>query len=395
MSSMALEGIRVLEFGHVIAGPFAASLLGDHGAEVIKVERPNQGDSLRKMGPQGARGLWFEVSARNKKSVEVDLGSPEGAAFARELVESADVVIENYRPGVMEQWGLGWDDVHNINPRVVMLRISGFGQTGPYSSRPGFGKISEAFSGATNLTGYTDAPPVHPGYSHGDLVTGVFGAFGVMLALHERNASGLGQMIDLPLYEGLFRMIDWQVPFLDVLGIDSTRNGASFPFAGGFITEILPAIDGKFVVVSAATGKHVNNVVAFLQTGGYLEVEGEDDIPVSEVKKALGAWLGTQNSDEAVASLKAVGVIAETVSKPSDIVKDPHIAARQNLVPVESEAYGKFTVPAPVPRLSRTPGQVRSLGPKLGEHNSLLHSPAIETDENRDSSSAFSVVEAG
>ncbi|UKA55263.1 CoA transferase [Arthrobacter sp. FW305-BF8] len=392
----SLEGIRVLEFGHVIAGPFAASLLGDHGAEVIKIERPNQGDSLRKMGPQNARGLWFEVSARNKKSVEVDLGSPEGAAFARELVESADVIIENYRPGVMEQFGLGWDDVHAINPRAVMLRISGFGQTGPYSARPGFGKISEAFSGATNLTGYTDGPPVHPGYSHGDLVTGVFGAFGVMLALHERNTSGLGQMIDLPLYEGLFRMIDWQVPFLDVLGIDSTRAGASFPFAGGFITEILPTIDGKFVVVSAATGKHVGNVVDFLQEGGHLEVKGEGDIPVSVIKDALGAWLGTQNSDEAVASLKSVGVIAEKVSKPSDITKDPHIAARHNLVPVESEEYGKFTVPAPVPRLSRTPGQVRSLGPKLGAHNQLLNAPTTKI-VGPDSSLALSVgvVEAG
>ncbi len=204
-------------------------------------------------------------------------------------------------------------------------------------------------------------------------------------------------MIDLPLYEGLFRMIDWQVPFLDVLGIDSTRAGASFPFAGGFITEILPTIDGKFVVVSAATGKHVGNVVDFLQEGGHLEVKGEDDIPVSVIKDALGAWLGTQNSDEAVASLKSVGVIAEKVSKPSDITKDPHIAARHNLVPVESEEYGKFTVPAPVPRLSRTPGQVRSLGPKLGAHNQLLNAPATKNNVSQGSSPALSVasVEAG
>jgi len=379
---MALDGIRVLEFGHVIAGPFAASLLGDHGADVIKIERPNRGDSLRQMGPQGARGLWFEVSARNKRSVEVDLGSAEGSAFARELVESADVLIENYRPGVMEQFGLGWDDVHRINPKLVMLRISGFGQTGPYSARPGFGKISEAFSGATNLTGYTDGPPVHPGYSHGDLVTGVFGAFGVMLALHERNTSGLGQMIDLPLYEGLLRMIDWQIPFLEVLGINSTRAGASFPFAGGFITEILPTVDDKFVVVSAATGKHVANVVAFLQAEGHLGVEGdgEGDIPTSVIKRALSDWLGTQKCEEAVESLKAVGVIAEKVSQPSDIIEDPHVAARNNLVPVESAEYGKFSVPAPVPRLSRTPGQVRSLGPKLGGANKLLNAPNITTE---------------
>jgi crotonobetainyl-CoA:carnitine CoA-transferase CaiB-like acyl-CoA transferase len=203
-------------------------------------------------------------------------------------------------------------------------------------------------------------------------------------------------MIDLPLYEGLLRMIDWQVPFLDVLGIDSTRAGASFPFSGGFITEILPTIDDKFVVVSAATGKHVGNVVQFLREGGHLEAGGEKDIPMSVIKDALGSWLGTQNSEEAVESLKSVGVIAEKVSKPSDIVKDPHIAARHNLVPVESATYGRYTVPAPVPRLSRTPGQVRSLGPRLGEHNTLLKAPVIKTEASPDLAPALAegVVEA-
>jgi crotonobetainyl-CoA:carnitine CoA-transferase CaiB-like acyl-CoA transferase len=366
---MPLDGIRVLEFAHAMAGPFCGGMLGDFGAEVIKIERAGSGDSLRRMGPEGAKSLWFTVTSRNKKSVEVDLADPEDNEYVKELVASSDVIVENYRPGALEQYGLGWDDVQKMNPRLVMLRISGFGRGGPYSDRPGFGKIAEAFSGATNVTGYPDAPPVHPGYSLADLITGLNGAWGVMLALFERERSGKGQMIDLGIYDGLFRMIEWQIPFYEKLGIDASRNGASFPFEGAFVTEICPADDGAFVVVSAATTTTIENLIAFLRS------EGEYTLDVSssvEAAAALRRWVAKHTSDEAIQRLTEVRVVTGRVFKPSDLAADPHINERGSLVAVDTEEYGTVRMPAPVPSLSRTPGRIRWAAPKLGQDNGKI-----------------------
>lgn len=366
---MPLDGIRVLEFGHAMAGPFCGGLLGDFGAEVIKVERAGSGDSLRRMGPAGAESLWFTVNGRNKRSVAVDLDDPDDNAYVRDLVRSCDVIVENYRPGAMERHGLGWDDVEALNPRAVMLRISGFGRGGPYSDRPGFGKIAESFSGATNITGYPDTPPVHPGYSLADLITGTYGAWGIMLALFERERSGRGQMIDLGLHDGLFRMIEWQIPFLDKLGIDAQRNGASFPFAGAFVTEICPASDGAFVVVSAATTATIENLIAFLRTEGEYDKEMSDSV---EAAMALRRWVSVRTADEAITRLREVRVVTDRVYRPSDLARDPHIEARGSLVPVETEEYGTVRMPAPAPRLSRTPGRIRSAAPRLGQDNGKI-----------------------
>jgi crotonobetainyl-CoA:carnitine CoA-transferase CaiB-like acyl-CoA transferase len=366
---MPLDGIRVLEFAHAMAGPFCGGLLADFGAEVIKVERKGTGDSLRRMGPVGAESLWFTVNGRNKKSVAVDLADPDDNAYVQALAASSDVIVENYRPGTMESFGLGWEDVQRLNPRAVMLRISGFGRGGPYSDRPGFGKIAESFSGATNITGYPETPPVHPGYSHADLNTGLYGAWGIMLALFERERSGRGQMIDLGLYDGLFRMIEWQIPFYEKLGIDAQRNGASFPFEGAFVTEICPANDGAFVVVSAATTTTIENLIAFLRSEGEYTHETSDS---REASAALRRWVSARTADEAIKRLTDVRVVTDRVYRPSDLAADPHIAARGSLVAVETEEYGTVRMPAPVPRLSRTPGCVRSEAPKLGQDNGRI-----------------------
>lgn len=352
-----------------MAGPFCGGLLGDFGAEVIKVERIGTGDSLRRMGPAGAESLWFAINGRNKRSVEVDLADPKDNQYVKDLVASSDVIVENYRPGALEKYGLGWEDVEKINPRLVMLRISGFGRGGPYSDRPGFGKIAESFSGATNITGYKDTPPVHPGYSLADLITGQFGAWGIMLALFERERSGKGQMIDLGLHDGLFRMIEWQIPFWEKLGIDAERNGASFPFAGAFVTEICPANDGAFVVVSAATTSTIENLIGFLRAEGEYTKETSDSV---EASAALRRWVAQHKADEAIELLRGVRVVTDRVYKPSDLADDPHIAARGSLVPVETEDYGTVRMPGPVPNLMRTPGRIRSAAPKLGQDNGKI-----------------------
>jgi len=367
--SMPLDGIRVLEFAHAMAGPFCGGLLADFGAEVIKVERRVTGDSLRRMGPVGAESLWFTINARNKRSIEVDLTDPGDNAYVKQLVASSDVVVENYRPGAMESWGLGWEDVEKLNPRAVMLRISGFGRGGPYSERPGFGKIAEAFSGATNITGYQETPPVHPGYSLGDLTSGMFGALGIMFALFERERSGKGQMIDLALYDALFRMIEWQLPFWEKLGLDAGRAGASFPFEGAFVTEICQASDGAFIVVSAATTSTIENLIRFLRDEGVYQQEKSDSRAAAA---ALRAWVSARPASQAIERLSAVRVVTDRVYRPSDLARDPHIAERGSLVPVDTEDFGEVRMPAPVPRLSRTPGRIRWAGPKLGQDNGKI-----------------------
>ena len=377
-----LDGVRVLEFGHAVAGPFATAMLGDFGAEVIKIERPGKGDSLRRMGPRDASGLWFAVAGRNKRSLEVDLDTPEGNSYIKGLAADADVIVENFRPGVMESFGLGWADIEQMNPRAVMLRISGFGQDGPYRERRGFGKIAEAFSGATNLTGYTDGPPVHPGYSLADALTGLFGAYGVVLALRERDASGVGQCVDLGLYDGLLRMVEWQIPFWEVLGLDSQRSGASFPFEGAFVTEVCEASDGRHVVVSAATSTTIERLMKFLRDEDLFASEALDlgaGTDTKAVARALQTWVKRSTAAEAVEQLEALGIVAGHVYRPSDLAQDPHIAERGSLVPMETDDYGIVRVPAPVPRLSRTPGEVKWEGPELGNANGMINTRARES----------------
>ncbi|WP_279588059.1 CaiB/BaiF CoA-transferase family protein [Salinibacterium sp. ZJ454] len=375
-----LNGIRVVEIGHALAGPFAGVMLADFGADVIKIEQPGVGDSMRAMGPSlDDSSVWWSVTGRNKRSICIDYKKPEGLAVVHSLLEGADVLIENLRPGVMARAGLGWDELHARHPQLVMLSISGYGGGGPYSDRPGFGKIAEAFSGATHLTGSADAPPVHPGYSLADASSGLMGAFGIMVALRDRDNTGAGQHIDLALYEPLLRMIEWQVPLHELHGWTAKRLGAQFPFGGAFLTDICETADGSNVVISAATTKALNSVRSMLAGLGMDEAAAA---PVEIMNEALRQWIRTKQREEVVEILRAHDVVAGPVYSPADIVADPHIKARGNIVTVEDSSGARIPMPGVVPQLGASPGSVRWAGPALGEHSDdVLREIGIEGEE--------------
>lgn len=358
-----LNDIRVLELGHALAGPFASAMLGDFGADIIKIERPGAGDSLRSMGPQrGGKGIWWTVTGRNKRSVCIDIKTPEGLALIRDLVAVSDVVVENFRPGVLERLGLGYDDLVAVKSDLIMLRVSGFGQTGPYSHRGGFGKIAEAFSGATHLTGPAEDVPVHPGYSLGDAATGLMGAYGIMVALHHRARTGRGQQIDLALYEPLLRMIEWQVPIHDANGVAPSRNGPRFPFDGAFITDICRTEDGEAIVVSAATTQSLTALRRLLVSADML---ADVDAGEGDVVDALRAWTLKHTREVALKLLHEANVVAGEIYTAADIGQDPHMAARENLVTVPDNGHD-VRMPGVVPRLTDSPGRVSWAGQDLG-----------------------------
>lgn len=382
-----LNDVRVVELGHALAGPFSAVLLADFGADVIKVEPPGQGDSLRDMGPKIEHSsIWWSVTGRNKRSVAINFKSVGGQRLIRGLVASADVVVENFRPGVLERVGLGWEQLNAVNPDLIMLRVSGFGQTGPYSSRGGFGKIAEAFSGATNLTGNPEDIPFHPSYSLGDTTAGLMGAFGIVMALHERDRSGKGQMIDLPLYEPLFRMIEWQVPLYQRTGEVAKRSGHSFPFDGAFVTDICATKDGSRIVVSAATSESLKRLCSLLTREGRFH-ESDEVTSNVELVEALRAWALRNTREDALRKLEAERLVAGPLYTAADLVNDPHVAARGNIASIPTDD-GEVLMPNVVPCLTRTPGKINWAGARLGEHtdevlSEILGLPKSEITELR------------
>jgi crotonobetainyl-CoA:carnitine CoA-transferase CaiB-like acyl-CoA transferase len=368
MMDAPLAGVKVLELGEALAGPLTCTLLADFGATVIKVERPGAGDSMRTMGPQrDGVGLWWSVTGRGKRSIALDLKSPDGREALQTLAGNwADVVVENFRPGVLERNGIVWDELHAANPRVVLVRISGFGQTGPYAQRRGFGKIAEGFSGATNLTGHRDAAPVQPGYSLGDATTAMFAVMGSLLALLHRERGGQGQVIDLALYEGLLRLIEWQVPLQAHGDLPVTRNGNSFPFEDAFITDIVTCADGESIIYSAATAVHLARLREFLRGSGPVGSAGADGTS-ADVVAAVRAWAATVTSDAVLEGFAAANLVAGQVMSPRHLLADPHVHARENIVEVEHPRLGKVSMPGIVPKLSATPGAISRPAPELGD----------------------------
>ena len=365
-ASGPFAGLRVIEMGHALAGPLACTLLGDFGADVIKVERPGVGDSLRAMGPKhNGTGVWWSVTGRNKRSICIDYKQPAGRDLILDLLRKADVLVENYRPGVLDRAGLGWAELSVLMPRLIMLSISGFGQTGPYRERGGFGKIAEAFSGATHLTGSTDAPPVHPGYSLGDATTGLMGAFGIVSALYDRDRTGRGQLIDLALYEPLFRLVEWQLPLQALLGNTAMRNGPRFPFDGAFITDICATADGESLIVSAATTDSLKRLRDFVVREELMDPSSSSD---SDLVDGLRKWVAQHGRDEAIARLEAEGLVVGGVMNAKDLLGDPHVSARENIARPSDAAGQEIPMPGVLPHLSGNPGQVRWPGASLGAH---------------------------
>jgi formyl-CoA transferase len=374
-----LAGIKVLEMGQLIAGPFAAKTLGDFGAEVIKIEPPAKpgapvgagGDPLRQWRLlKNGTSVWWQVQSRNKRSLALDLRQPEAQALVRQLAAEADVLIENFRPGALEAWGLGPDELLAANPRLVVLRISGYGQTGPYRDRPGFGVVAEAMGGLRHLTGEPGRVPVRVGVSIGDTLAALHGVIGILLALHERQRSGQGQVIDVALYEAVFNCMESLLPEYSAFG--AVRGAAGSAMPGIAPTNAYLCADGGYVLVAGngdSIFKRLMSCIGHPQLGNdpALASNAGRVARVAELDEAIGAWAATLTVDAALETLAQAEVPAGKIYTVADIAADPHYAARGMLQALPQADGSTLLVPGIVPKLLRTPGGQRSAAPALGQ----------------------------
>jgi crotonobetainyl-CoA:carnitine CoA-transferase CaiB-like acyl-CoA transferase len=375
-----MDGVRVLDVATFIAAPFCGAILGEFGAEVIKVEQPGEGDPWRRYGTASARAdssLAWLTEARNKKSITLNLRSPEGADLFRRLVAEADVVCENFRPGTLERWGLGYDALAEINPGLVMLRVSGYGQDGPYRDRPGFARIAHAFGGLTHLAGMPGGPPVTPGStSLGDYMTGMYGAIGVLMALRARDRTGRGQVVDLALYEPVFRVLDELAPAYAATGKVRGREGIGTANAcphGHFECG-----DGRWVAIACTSDKMFERLARAMERPELAADDAYGRVAArlagrDRVDGLVGAWTGSMDRAAVIERCVAAEVPIGAVNSIDEIFEDPQFRARGNLVTVDDPATGPVTVPGVVPKLSATPGAVDALGPALGAHNEAVY----------------------
>jgi succinyl-CoA---D-citramalate CoA-transferase len=382
-----LDGVRVVEMGSLLAGPFCGQLLADFGAEVIKVEPPGKGDPMRQWGRnrKNDRTLWWPIIARNKKSVTLNLREEEGQELARRLVAGAEVLVENFRPGTMERWGLGYEDLRATNPGLVMVRVSGYGQTGPYKDRAGFGSIGEAMGGIRHVTGFPDRPPPRVGISLGDSVAATFGALGAVTALYHREArGGGGQVVDVGIYEAVLALMESTIPEYALAGHIRERTGAILPFVAP--SNTYPTSDGDYIVIGANADTVFSRLAKAL---GYPEWAQDERYAThhargeyqEELDVMISDWTKKHTADETLAVMNEAGVPAGKLFTAKDMVEDPHYAARENVVTVEDPEIGPFPMQNVVPRLSETPGEVRWTGPTLGQHNDEVYGEVLGLSE--------------
>ncbi|MER7278484.1 CoA transferase [Dactylosporangium sp. NPDC000244] len=369
----ALDGVRVVEFGQLIAGPFCGQLLADFGADVIKVEQPRDGDPMRHWGlSKDGKSLSWSVIARGKRSVTADLKSAEGKAFALELIAQADVLVENFRPGTLERLGLGWDELSAVNPRLVLVRVSGFGQTGPYAARAGYGSIGEAMGGLRHLVGDPDRPPSRTGLSIGDMLAGMHAAWGTVLALFARGRTGLGQVVDVSIYESVLAMTEALVPDYALAGVTRERSGAVLP--GVAPSNVYPTADGDFVLVAANQDTVFRRLAAAmgrpdLATCEEYATHAARGARQRELDDLIAGWTRQYPAGEVLARLEEHAVPAGRVFTARDMLADPHFEARESIVRVPDADLGAVPMQNVAPRLSATPGRIRWTGPALGEHD--------------------------
>ncbi|MGZ5089698.1 MAG: CaiB/BaiF CoA transferase family protein [Burkholderiales bacterium] len=372
-----LAGIKVIELGTLIAAPFCARLLGEFGAEVIKIEAPEGGDQIRGWRKMyHGTSLWWYVQARNKKSVTVNLRVPEGQEIVRRLAREADIVIENFRPGALEKWNIGWSQLSELNQRLIMVRLSGFGQDGPYRDRPGFGVVGEAMGGMRYVTGYPDRPPVRMGISIGDSLAALHGVIGAMMALHHRNVNGgKGQYVDVALYEAVFNMMESFIPEFDVLGFKRERAGNELP--GITPSNTYATRDGKYVIIGANNDSIFKRLMTAI---GREDLSNDTSLASNagrvprarELDAAIESWTREHDLNRVLEALERAEVPSGRVFDPEDIVNDAHYAARNMIERWQLPDGKSVKIPAVVPKLSATPGATRWLGPKLGEHNAQV-----------------------
>jgi formyl-CoA transferase len=381
-----LSGVRVIESGSLIAGPFCGQLLGDFGAEVIKVEDPNGGDPMRQWGSQRPQGfsLTWPIIARNKKSITCNLRDSAGQDLMRRLVEQADVLVENFRPGTLERWGLGYERLSEINPRLVLVRVTGYGQTGPYAQRAGFGSIGEAMGGIRYVTGEPDRAPSRAGISLGDSLAGTFAALGTVMALLARERSGRGQVVDSAIYEAVLALMESLVPEWEITQSRRERTGSVLP--GVAPSNVYPTADGADILIAANRDTVFQRLCAVM---GRAQLAGDDRYRThhargthqEELDQLISAWTRGRKAEELLAQLHEAGVPAGLIYTAQDMLADPHFQARQAIVRLVHHQLGDFPMQNVAPRLSRTPGAIRWLGPELGQHNDDIYGRLLGVDE--------------
>ena len=373
----ALAGLRVLDLATFIAGPFTAGLLAEFGADVIKVEQPGTGDAIRELGEKlNGRSLFYALEDRGRRSVTCNLRLPRGQELALELIRRADVVVENFRPGTLERWNLGYQRLRAANPGVILLRVSAYGQTGPYAGRPGFGRIAQAFGGLTYLAGHPDRPPVNPGSATlADYAAGLFGAVAVLAALRHRDSTGEGQVIDVSLFESIFRLTDQMALAYDALGIVRERRGSN---AHATPHNHYPTADGKWIAIACTSDRLFSRLAAAMNQPAWAEDPqyASMDARVArrqEVDQRVTAWTQRSTQAELCACLDAAEVPNSPIYSVADCFADPQYQARGTLLTVDDPIIGPVKMPAPVPRLSETPARVSRPAPALGEHNAEVY----------------------
>jgi crotonobetainyl-CoA:carnitine CoA-transferase CaiB-like acyl-CoA transferase len=389
-TALPLAGIKVLELGTLIAGPFCGRMLAEFGAEVIKIEAPGDGDPIRKWRVlKDGTSLWWAVQARNKKSLTLNMKDARGRAVARQLALEADIIVENYRPGVLEKWELGYDDLKALNPATIMVRLSGFGQTGPMKDLPGFGAIGESMGGLRYVSGHADRPPVRVGVSIGDSVAALHGVIGAMMALRHRDVTGgkqkgEGQMVDVALYESVFNLMESLVPEFDHAGVVRERTGGALP--GIVPSNTYTTRDGENIVI-AGNGDAIFKRLMLAM--GRIDLAGDADLArndgrvrrTEEIDAAIQTWCGTHDIDSALAVLTAADVPAGKIYSVRDMMTDPQFIAREMFEQHQFADGTPIKLPAISPKLSATPGRTQWIGPTLGQHNDeVLRSLGYDDD---------------
>jgi crotonobetainyl-CoA:carnitine CoA-transferase CaiB-like acyl-CoA transferase len=382
----SLRGVKVIEMGTLIAGPYAASLLGQFGAEVIKIESPVDGDPLRKWRKlHNGTSLWWYSQSRNKKSLTLNLKSEQGQQIVRELVKDADIVIENFRPGTLEGWGLGWEDLVKINPNLIMVRVSGYGQNGPYSQRPGFAAIAESMGGLRNLIGFPDRPPVRVGVSIGDTLASLYGVIGALLAMHHLKVNGgKGQFIDIALYEAVFGVMESLIPEYGEFGLVRERTGASLPGISPSSTYLCR--DGLYVII-AGNGDSIFK--RLMQAMGRNDLAEDPALARNDgrvqhndlIDQAISDWTAQHDIDQVLNALEVAAVPSSRVFTAADIYQDPHYRARDMIQKFTLPDGLPIDLPGVVPKLSETPGQTQWVGPELGQHTAEILASLGRTPE--------------
>lgn len=368
-----LSNVRVVEMGQLLAGPFCGQLLADFDADVIKLEDPGRGDPMRQWGRNTSDGesLWWPIVGRNKRSVTCNLRTPEGQQIARDLIATADILVENFRPGTLERWGLGYDELRAVNPKLVMVRVTGYGQTGPYAPRAGYGSIGEAMGGLRYITGDPESLPSRTGISIGDSLAAVFATIGALVALHSAQRTGRGQIVDSAIYEAVLALMESTVPEYELTGYQRERSGSILPNVAP--SNVYPTADDSSILIAA------NQDTVFRRLAIAMDRPELADDPrysshtgrgtnQAELDELISRWTSRRDADDLLKLLEDAGVPAGRIYRAQDMIADPHFAAREAIVTVQHKLLGDFPVQNVAPKLSATPGSIRWLGPELGEH---------------------------